>query len=47
MPVPDPDEKFSLYPMEGEDVLKKLLGAEEDEGAEEVSEPEDEPEGDS
>ena len=28
-------------------MLKKLLGAEEDEGAEEVSEPEDEPEGDS
>jgi hypothetical protein len=46
MPV-DPDERFSLHPLEGEEVLKKLLGAEEDEGAEEVEPtPEDEePEG--
>jgi len=40
--TPDPEERFSLYPMEGEEVLKKLLGAEEDEGQESVSnEPED------
>jgi hypothetical protein len=26
----DPDERFSLYPMDGEDVLKRLLGAEDD-----------------
>jgi len=26
---PDLDEKFSLHPMEGEDVLRRLLGAEE------------------
>lgn len=38
MPQPDPDERFSLYPAEGEDVLKRLLGAEEDDGAEEISE---------
>lgn len=45
MPRPDPEERFSLHPMEGEDVLRKLLGAEEDEGEEAVSdEPEDEEE---
>jgi hypothetical protein len=43
MPQPDPEERISLYPLEGEDVLKRLLGAEEDDGAEEVSQdPEDE-----
>lgn len=26
----DPHERFSLYPMEGEDVLKRLLGTEDD-----------------
>jgi hypothetical protein len=42
MPV-DPDERFSLHPLEGEEVLKRLLGAEEDEEAAEVEEtPEDE-----
>ncbi|MGA2036405.1 MAG: hypothetical protein ABSH04_02330 [Acidimicrobiales bacterium] len=40
MPV-DPDERFSLHPLEGEDVLKRLLGAEEDEGAEEAEEAEE------
>jgi hypothetical protein len=40
-PNPDPDERFSLHPMEGEDVLRKLLGPEE--GDESVSDdPEDE-----
>jgi hypothetical protein len=39
----DPEERFSLYPEEGEDVLKKLLGAEEEDDEESVSEePEDE-----
>jgi hypothetical protein len=43
MPRPDPEERFSLFPLSGEDVLRKLLGAEEDE--ESVSdEPEDEEE---
>jgi hypothetical protein len=46
MPV-DPNERFSIWPLSGEEALKKALGAEEDEGAEEVEEtPEDEePEG--
>jgi hypothetical protein len=30
MPEYDPDERFTLYPMEGEDVLKRLLGADGD-----------------
>ncbi len=46
MPDPkfDPDERFSLDPLEGEEVVKRILdGA----GTEEVSEePEDEPEED-
>ena len=29
-PKPDPDERFSLHPQEGEEVLRKLLGAEEE-----------------
>jgi hypothetical protein len=33
-PRPDPDEKFSLHPEEGEEVLRKLLGAEEGETTE-------------
>ena len=38
----DPEERFSLYPNEGEDVLRKLLGGD-DESEESVSEePEDE-----
>jgi hypothetical protein len=42
MPKPDPDEPISLYPLEGEEVLRRLLGAEEDDGAEDVeSTPED------
>jgi hypothetical protein len=36
---PDPDERFSLYPMTGEEALKKLLNAEDDE-PEEDAEPE-------
>jgi hypothetical protein len=41
--MPDPDEPISLYSMEGEEVLRRLLGAEEDDGAEDVeSEPGDE-----
>jgi hypothetical protein len=27
---PDPDERFSLYPLTGEEALKKLLDADED-----------------
>ncbi|MGO9198580.1 MAG: hypothetical protein ACLQK4_15815 [Acidimicrobiales bacterium] len=38
----DPDERVSLFPLEAEDVLKRLLGGE---GADEVAEgPEDEEE---
>jgi len=37
---PDPEERFTLYPLEGEEVLKKLLGAEE--GDEEAVSPEPE-----
>ncbi|HZU79533.1 MAG TPA: hypothetical protein VE991_06420 [Acidimicrobiales bacterium] len=42
-PKPDPDERFSLHPEEGEDVLRKLLGAEEDEGKSEDDEQEEPP----
>jgi hypothetical protein len=28
---PDVDEPFSLHPLEGEDVLRRLLGVEDDE----------------
>jgi len=38
MPQPDPDERFSTYPESGEDVLKKLLGAEKDEESEDEAE---------
>jgi hypothetical protein len=39
----DPDERFSLWPLSGEEALKKVLGGEEDEGSEDVEEtPEDE-----
>jgi hypothetical protein len=40
MPDPkfDPDERFSLYPLEGEEVVKRILDGE---GADDVS---DEPE---
>jgi hypothetical protein len=42
MPRPDPEERFSLYPLTGEDVLKKILGTEEGDETESVSdEPED------
>jgi hypothetical protein len=34
----DPDERFSLYPMEGEEVVKKLLDPEKDESADEDDE---------
>lgn len=27
---PDPDEKFSLHPLEGEEVLRQLLGGDND-----------------
>ncbi|HML00558.1 MAG TPA: hypothetical protein VK428_10250 [Acidimicrobiales bacterium] len=47
MPTPDPDEPFSLWPQEPEDVLRKLLGAEEGEVTEEISEPSEEDESDS
>jgi hypothetical protein len=33
---PDLDEKFSLYPMEGEDVVRRLLDEEEPESEEDV-----------
>jgi len=39
----DPDERFSIWPLTGEEALKKVLGTEEGDGDEEVS---DEPEGD-
>jgi hypothetical protein len=42
MPRPDPEERFSLYPLEGEDVLRKLLGAEEGDEESASDEPEDE-----
>ena len=42
MPKPDPDEPFSLHPEEGEDVLRKLLGAEEDEDQDADSEAQEE-----
>jgi len=32
MPVPDPDERFSLHPEDQEDVLRKVLGVEMDDG---------------
>lgn len=32
-PRPDPDERFSLHPLEGEEVLERLLGAEDDDDA--------------
>lgn len=38
--TPDPDEKFSLHPLEGEEVLRRLLGVRE--GEEVTEEPEDE-----
>jgi len=39
----DPDERFSIWPLTGEEALKRVLGTEEGEGGEEVSdEPEDE-----
>ena len=39
----DPDERFSIWPLTGEDALRKVLGTEEGDGDEEVSdEPEDE-----
>ena len=38
----DPDERFSIWPLTGEEALKKALGTEDD-GDEEVSDtPEDE-----
>jgi hypothetical protein len=41
----DPDERFSIWPLTGEEALKKALGTEEGDGDEEVSdEPEDEAE---
>jgi hypothetical protein len=36
----DPEERFSIYPTTGEEALKKVLGAEDDEDVSE--EPEDE-----
>ena len=43
----DPDERFSIYPTTGEEALRKLLGAEESDEAEEVEEPSEEAEADS
>ncbi len=34
----DPDERFSLHPMEGEDVLRRLLGSDRDEDEDEPPE---------
>ena len=34
----DPDERFSLHPMKGEDVLRKLLDPDEEVGPEEEGE---------
>jgi hypothetical protein len=36
----DPDERFSLHPMEGEEVIKKLLGDDEEADPDDV-EPDD------
>lgn len=36
----DPDERFSIWPLSGEEALKKALGSEDDE--EVTEEPEDE-----
>jgi len=48
MPRPVPNDRFRLCPLEGEDVVKKILGTEEGDEAESVSdEPEDEEEADS
>jgi len=39
----DPDERFSIWPLTGEEALKKVLGTEEDDGSEDVEDgPEDE-----
>lgn len=46
MPRPDPEERFSLYPETGENVLKRLLGAEEDEAVEATGEDPEEDEAD-
>ena len=40
----DPDERVSLYPMEGEEVLRRLLGATDDPLPDEDEAPEDESE---
>ena len=37
----DPDERFSLYPMEGEEVVKKLLDPKKDESADEDDDEDD------
>jgi len=34
----DPDERFSLHPMEGEEVLRKLLDPKKDEPADDEAE---------
>ncbi|MGH7174781.1 MAG: hypothetical protein ACREGR_00280 [Minisyncoccia bacterium] len=41
-PTPDPDEPITLSPLTGEEVLRKLLGAEEDEGIDVGDEPSEE-----
>ena len=40
---PDPDERFSLFPEEGEDVLRRLLYGDKEPGADEGPEAEDSP----
>lgn len=38
----DPDERFSIWPLTGEEALQKVLGTEEGDGDEDVSDgPED------
>ena len=42
MPQPDPDEKFTLYPLEPDEVFRRLFGDSEGDGDDEVSDtPED------
>ena len=47
MPKYDPNERFSIWPTTGEEALRRVLGAEEDDEAEEVTEDPGEDEGDS
>ena len=43
----DPDERFSLHPLTGEQVLRRLLGVADDEPAEDECEPDSQEDEDS